>query len=51
MTAPVAPAVPLAGSAAPDLALRDAADAELRLSALWGGAPRALALVFVRHIG
>ncbi len=52
MTAPIAPAgAPAAGSAAPDLALRDAAGAEVRLSDLWGAAPTALALVFVRHFG
>ncbi len=42
---------PKAGSAAPDLILRDAAGAEVCLSALWGAAPRARALVFVRHFG
>ena len=51
MTAPVAPVAPPAGSAAPDLALHDPADAEVRLSDLWGAAPRAQALVFVRHFG
>jgi len=50
MTATAAPA-PTAGTAAPDLVLRDAAGAEVRLSDLWRAAPRALALVFVRHFG
>ena len=42
---------PAVGGAAPDLLLRDAAGADVRLSDLWHAAPKALALVFVRHFG
>jgi len=39
------------GAPAPDAALRDATGTDVRLSELWREAPRALALVFVRHFG
>ncbi len=42
---------PTVGAAAPDVTLRDGEGADVRLSDLWQGAPRALALVFVRHFG
>lgn len=45
------PAAPTVGSPAPDVVLHDAAGGEVRLSDLWQGAPRALAMVFVRHFG
>ena len=51
MSATVALSPPPVGNRAPDLALRDAAGAPVRLADLWAAAPRALALVFVRHFG
>ncbi|MFM9105426.1 MAG: hypothetical protein ACKOWF_01850 [Chloroflexota bacterium] len=39
------------GDPAPDLTLRDATGAPVQLSSFWNAAPRALALVFVRHFG
>lgn len=40
-----------AGDPAPDATVRDAAGIERTLSHYWAAAPRALALVFVRHFG
>jgi hypothetical protein len=48
-SSPVAP-LPT-GAPAPDQTLLDATGAEVRLSDYWTAAPRALALVFVRHFG
>lgn len=42
---------PQPGDPAPDLTLRDETGTALRLSDLWGRAPRGLALIFVRHFG
>ncbi len=39
------------GHPAPDIALRDATGAQIRLSHLWVESPGALVLVFVRHFG
>ena len=45
-------ATPLrAGDPAPDQTLLDASGATVRLSDYWTAAPKALALVFVRHFG
>jgi hypothetical protein len=44
-------AAPRLGEPAPDATLRDAAGNRVRLADLWGAAPAALALVFVRHFG
>ncbi len=40
-----------AGHLAPDIALRNAAGAQIGLSHLWAESPGALVLVFVRHFG
>jgi len=42
---------PTVGAPAPYAELRDAAGAPVRLSALWSGASRGTALVFLRHFG
>ncbi len=39
------------GHRAPDIALRNAAGVQVRLSHLWAESPGALVLVFVRHFG
>ncbi|MGI9254133.1 MAG: hypothetical protein ACR2J8_10325 [Thermomicrobiales bacterium] len=44
-------AAPRAGDAAPDQTLLDDSGQTVRLSDFWSAAPRALALVFVRHFG
>lgn len=50
--AAASPATPPApGTTAPDLVLRDRHRTEVRLADLWQSAPKALALVFVRHFG
>ena len=46
-----AAAAPSAGSPAPDLALPGRDGTPTRLGDLWAAAPRALALVLVRHFG
>jgi hypothetical protein len=50
MSAPPAPHLQ-AGQAAPDQTLLDATGASVTLSDFWEAAPKALALVFVRHFG
>lgn len=42
---------PTVGSAAPDVQLRDANGADVRLSSLWERPPGGLTLVFLRHFG
>jgi hypothetical protein len=45
------PAAPAAGDRAPDAVLGRADGSPVRLADLWMTAPRALVLVFVRHLG
>lgn len=51
MTDVLTPSEVVVGDSAPDLTLRDAGNAEVRLSDLWSSAPRALVIVFLRHFG
>lgn len=50
MTAAASPS-PRTGVPAPDLTLATTDGSSVRLSDLWAKAPRALALVLVRHFG
>ena len=50
MTAPTATPLRI-GDPAPDQTVLDTTGAEVRFSDYWSAAPKALALVFIRHFG